>query len=146
MSPVPTVSPVTGQRVPAHYVHSSSAFFRGASGAGRLPPIAPVSRPLHPPRLTKRPSFLSRCADTAGRHLLLRGVNLSGSSKAPLPQPSQSLDDFWEAAEAGGESFVGQPLRLDDGSADVHLARLKGWGFNMLRYVVTWESLEREGP
>lgn len=110
MSPVPTTSPLSGQRVPAHYIHSDSSQFRTSDG----------------------------------RTLLLRGINLTSSAKTPIGQPGQEQRGFWEDAKSGSLSFVGRVLELD--TADQHLERLRSWGFNCLRYVVTWESLEHKGP
>ncbi|KAJ3806215.1 hypothetical protein F5876DRAFT_23578, partial [Lentinula aff. lateritia] len=70
-------------------------------------------------------------------------LKFSGSSKAPVDQPLYVLNNFWEA-EHGGKASIGRLLDL--GSVDVHLARLRGWGFNMLQFPIIWEALEHEGP
>ncbi|KAF9539058.1 hypothetical protein EC957_005832 [Mortierella hygrophila] len=44
----------------------------------------------------------------------------------------------------GSISFVGRPFELHE--ADEHLARLRHWGFRMIRWVVTWEAVEHAGP
>lgn len=84
--------------------------------------------------------------DASGRTLLLRGVNLASSAKTPIGQPGAKLEGFWESAKSGKLSFVNRVLDLDGGDADVHFTRLREWGFNTLRYVFTWESIEHEGP
>nr|XP_019042696.1 hypothetical protein I302_08401 [Kwoniella bestiolae CBS 10118]OCF21626.1 hypothetical protein I302_08401 [Kwoniella bestiolae CBS 10118] len=108
--------------------------------------------------------------------LLLRGVNIGSTSKFPtLPTSLTEYDDlttssradrdrkrqilagqqshlgeeeveFYSEAEAGGRDgwFVGRPFPLEE--ADVHLRRLKAWGFTTIRYIVVWEALEHAGP
>ncbi|EJD06242.1 glycoside hydrolase [Fomitiporia mediterranea MF3/22] len=110
----------------------------------RIPPVSPATE--KPTKSFYIHTLDGNFVDNSGRTLLLRGVNLSGSSKAPVGEPSYLRDELWESGESGNGSFIGRPLSLEDGSADVHLARLKGWGFNVLRYPIAWEALEHEGP
>jgi hypothetical protein len=82
--------------------------------------------------------------DGSSRTILLRGLNLSGASKNPsYPSkiPSHQLEEFFDHKKA---RFIGRPFPLE--KADVHFQRLKQWGFNFLRFIVTWEAIEHEGP
>ncbi len=81
--------------------------------------------------------------DENGRTLFLRGINLAADSKLPTTPfiPSREPNNFFEGDTV---SFVGRPFSIED--ADKHLARIKSWGFNVIRYIFTWEALEHAGP
>lgn len=145
--------------------HSSSSM--GAADAN-IPPLttshgAFINTSTHPPRSIllrgvniassgKVPRTRPVQGETADKILWLSpaedtksGDNGDGAGQR---MHSHILKGFWEGQETGGEPegwFNGGTLDLDE-ETDEHLERLKGWGFNAVRYLVTWESLEHAGP
>ena len=86
----------------------------------------------------------NRFLDEEGRVVVPKGINFSGLSKVPVvPDGATHVGgpQFYNHREV---SFVGRPCRLED--LDSHLQRMRDWGFNLLRLLVTWEALEHAGP
>jgi hypothetical protein len=79
--------------------------------------------------------------DEEGRRVLLRGVNLV--TKVPF-KPNGATHIKTDFSDHRDVSFVGRPFPLNE--AEEHYKRLKHWGFNCLRFSVTWEAIEHKGP
>lgn len=87
--------------------------------------------------------------DPEGRRRTLKGINVDSAMKLPVrpAMPSHegdcSVSDnvFFDGDHV---SFVGRPFPVEE--AELHFNRIKLWGYNTIRYLVTWEALEHEGP
>ena len=85
--------------------------------------------------------------DEQGRKTTLRGINVDGAMKLPINIPSyigdgSNPDSFFFDGE--NVTFVGRPFPLEE--ASLHFQRIKSWGYNTIRYLLTWEAIEHGGP
>ncbi|RKF64518.1 putative glycosyl hydrolase [Erysiphe neolycopersici] len=81
--------------------------------------------------------------DSSNREIVLRGINVAGDAKYPSDPdiPSHVADRFFDGDNV---NFLKRPFARED--AHIHFSRLKGWGYNTIRYIFTWEAIESAGP
>lgn len=87
--------------------------------------------------------------DPEGRRRMLRGINVDSAMKIPMnPEMYTYTGDCRDPDnilfDGDNVSFVGRPFPLDE--AEDHFRRIKSWGYNTIRYLITWEALEHAGP
>ena len=79
--------------------------------------------------------------DEYGRQLIFRGVNLAAKVPSKPDGSTYLKNEFKKHREV---SFVDRPFPLVE--ADEHFARLKYWGFTLIRLSTSWEAIEHAGP
>ncbi|KAF3988494.1 hypothetical protein FT663_03952 [Candidozyma haemuli var. vulneris] len=87
--------------------------------------------------------------DASGRKRVLKGINVDSAMKLPTKpnMPSyegDSSDPDNVFFDGDNVTFVGRPFPLEE--AELHWNRIKTWGYNTIRYLVTWEAIEHAGP
>jgi len=86
--------------------------------------------------------------DDQGRRVLLRGINFQAGSKLPAVPADQRGTHMANAEFTNYQttpvSFVGRPFAVEE--IDFHLGRLRVMGLTVLRFLITWEAVEHEGP
>ncbi len=94
----------------------------------------------HDVRMTVNSGFF---VDDHGRNRILRGCTLSGDAKIPVC-PDGRTHNQESLNEKKAVSFTGRPFPEEE--ADAHFLRLQSCGFTLLRWVITWEAVEHDGP
>lgn len=87
--------------------------------------------------------------DPEGRKRVLKGINVDNTMKLPakpfMPTwKGDALNPNDLFFDGDSVSFVGRPFPLEE--AEEHWNRIKSWGYNVVRYVLTWEAIEHAGP
>ncbi|EGW31159.1 uncharacterized protein SPAPADRAFT_73009 [Spathaspora passalidarum NRRL Y-27907] len=111
--------------------------------------------------LRKNQTSILECTNLAGDHegniveeathrkVTLKGINVDGAMKFPtspdLPShkgcANESDNIFFDGDNV---SFVGRPFPISE--AREYFQRIKSWGYNTIRYLLTWEAIEHKGP